>query len=75
MKTYITRENQTMFDIAIQELGNVEGVYDILTANNFTTDTELSAGQPVVIPNSGVSNDSVTRKVKELKLIFANNQQ
>jgi hypothetical protein len=72
MKTYITRENQTMFDIAIQELGNVEGLYDILTANNLTTDTILSAGQPVVIPNSGVSNESATRKVKELKLIFAN---
>lgn len=75
MRTYITRENQTMFDIAIQELGNVEAVYDILTANNLVTDSVLAAGQPVVIPNSGVSNDSVTRKVKELKLIFANNQQ
>ena len=72
MKTYFTRESQTMFDIAIQELGNVEALYDLITANNFATDTELSAGQPVIIPNSGVSNDAVTRKVKELKLIFAN---
>jgi hypothetical protein len=72
MKTYFTRESQTMFDIAIQELGNVETLYDILTANNLTTDTEPSAGTPIVIPNSGVSNDAVMRKVKELGLIFAN---
>lgn len=72
MRTYFANENQSMYDITIQELGNIEALYDVLTANNVSAEHVPDAGDAVIIPNSGVSNDSVTRKVKEKRLIFAN---
>ena len=72
MRTYFAKSNQSMYDITIQELGNVEALYDVLTANNVSSEYVPQSGEAVIIPNSGVSNEAVTRKVKEKRLIFAN---
>lgn len=75
MRTYFAKSNQSMYDITIQELGNVEALYDVLTANNVSSEYVPQSGEAVTIPNSGVSNEAVTRKVKEKRLIFANISQ
>ena len=72
MKTYFAKANQSMYDITIQELGNVEALYDVLTANNVSSEYVPATGEAVIIPNSGALNEAVTRKVKEKQLIFAN---
>ena len=75
MRTYFAKSNQSMYDITIQELGNVEALYDVLTANNVSSEYVPQSGEAVIIPNSGASNEAVTRKVKEKRLIFANISQ
>jgi len=72
MRTYYAKAYQSMYDITIQELGNVEALYDVLTANNVSSEYIPQTGEAVIIPNSGVSKEAVTRKVKEKQLIFAN---
>lgn len=72
MRTYFAKANQSMYDITIQELGNVEALYDLLTANNVSSEYVAQTGEAIIIPDSGVSNEAVTRKVREKRLTFAN---
>lgn len=53
MKTIEAVEGQTLFDIAIQELGSPEGVFDILKSNAYLRlDMALEAGQVVFVPDA-----------------------
>jgi len=52
MRTIEAYDNQTLFDIAIQETGAIESVWDLLDANNaLALDLSIPAGTPVVIPD------------------------
>jgi hypothetical protein len=51
MKTITARKNQTIFDIALQELGSIEAVFDIMAANSFLRpDKTIAEGQIIYIP-------------------------
>ncbi|NPV35069.1 MAG: hypothetical protein HPY80_00210 [Bacteroidales bacterium] len=52
MKAITARKNQTVFDIALQELGSIEAVFDILAANSFLRpDKAIDEGQIIYIPS------------------------
>ncbi len=60
MKTITTEANQTVWDIALQELGSAEGVFDILLANAFLRfDYSLPAGVNILIPEGLVRKPDV----------------
>jgi hypothetical protein len=53
MKTVIAQAGQTLFDIALQEMGSVEGVFDILDSNPFLRlDMAIPAGTKVLVPDT-----------------------
>ena len=59
MKTVIALQDQTLFDIALQEMGSIEGVFDILAANAFLRlDMAIAAGTNILVPKT-VINASV----------------
>lgn len=59
MKAINILEQQTLFDISLQELGSAEGVFDLLMANStLKLDSELASGQEVII-NSSILNASL----------------
>lgn len=43
-------ENQSLFDIAIQECGSAEAAYDIAKLNGLSVTDELTPGQELNIP-------------------------
>jgi hypothetical protein len=60
MNTIIAQQNQTVWDIAIQEMGSVEGVFDILAANAFLRiDMSIPARTVVFIPDTVIDADVV----------------
>lgn len=60
MNIVISRLNQTVFDIALRELGDASGVFVILAANAFLRmDYSLPAGVKILIPDGNVINADV----------------
>ncbi len=53
MKTVTAIANQTVWDIALQEMGDIVGAFDIMAQNAFIRpDTELTVGQLVLVPDT-----------------------
>jgi LysM repeat protein len=59
MKTVIVRNNQSLWDIAIQEYGTVEAVFDLAMANGLGITDILTAGQVLNVPESEYVNAEV----------------
>ena len=57
MKTIIALSGQTLFDIALQEMGSIEGVFDILDANAFLRlDMAIASGTKVLVPDKIINS-------------------
>ena len=57
MKTIIAQNNQTLFDIALQEMGDVSGVFDILDVNPYLRlDMAIPAGTKVLVPDTIINS-------------------
>ncbi|NPV35708.1 MAG: hypothetical protein HPY80_03430 [Bacteroidales bacterium] len=60
MRTILSKKNQTIFDIALQEYGYVECVFSILAANAFLRpDISLDDGQLIFLPDETINQDVV----------------
>jgi hypothetical protein len=60
MTIVISQANQTVWDIALQSLGSVEGIFNILAANAFLRiDYTLPAGVRILIPDGLVIKPDV----------------
>ena len=50
MKTVTVLNNQSLWDISIQEYGTVEAVFELAMANGMGVTDRLTAGQELVLP-------------------------
>ena len=50
MKEITVLNNQSLFDISVQEYGTIEGVFEIALANGLSVTDKLTAGQKLKIP-------------------------
>jgi len=57
--THTVLQNQTLLDIAVQNYGNAECVYELAQANNLPLDAELQVGQILVLPQIGSANRQI----------------
>lgn len=60
------RQNQTLFDVALQELGDVTGAYALAVLNGMSVTDELKAGDVLELPpiiNPGVANYYKTQNI------------
>lgn len=58
MKTIIT-EGQSLVDVAIQELGSVEALFDLADANGVAITDQLTPGQALEVPASSAAVPAV----------------
>jgi hypothetical protein len=49
--TYTVGQNQSIWDIAIELTGSVEGLFDLLDANNQDLDWVPAAGDVIYVPD------------------------
>ena len=54
MKKVEALPGQTLLDIVIQELGSLEGMFDVLRANNLKPGDDISAGDKIIIDSEPV---------------------
>ena len=65
MKIVIAQTGQTLFDIAVQEMGSAEGVFDILDLNPFLRlDMSIPAGVNVLVPDQVIKPSVVDYYLK-----------
>lgn len=67
-KSITVHDNQNIYDIAMQHLGNADYAVDIALANNLTTTSTLTKGQQIILPEP-----SLTRQDKDIKSKFTGN--
>lgn len=60
----IAQNNQSLFDIAIQETGSIDTVMEIADANNVATTQLLEIGQDIVIPEELEGNPELLKYYK-----------
>lgn len=65
-KTY-TKPNQTIWDIAIQEYGSVESVFEILQTNKIDLNTQLNEAEQLLINISNQNNNKIINFFKNSK--------
>ncbi len=59
MSQTIVTEGQSLVDVAIQELGSVEALFDLADANGLAITDELTPGRVLVVPDSAAAVPAV----------------
>lgn len=54
-------EGQSLIDLTIQLGGNLEGVIELIAANAFSLDLQLTAGQEIEIPAFSASSPTIVK--------------
>jgi len=60
----ILQENQSLFDIAVQEDGSVLAVFEWALANGLSITDSLEPGQKLIAPKSAYRNDDMANYFK-----------
>lgn len=56
MQSVTVRDGQTLFDIAIQQLGSVDRVFDLAQLNGLGINDNLVSGQVLLLPDVAFEN-------------------
>ncbi|MDO5609074.1 MAG: hypothetical protein Q4G08_11535 [Capnocytophaga sp.] len=53
--------NQSLFDIALQHTGTINGVFELATANGKSVTDDLSAGQILTVPENILTDNDIKK--------------
>ena len=68
-----TREGQNMFDVAIQNFGNIDNVFDVIDAgDNLSLTSELNAGTELELSTEN-NGDEAIKEFYRRRLLITNN--
>ncbi len=73
MRRIVVKDNQSLFDICIQEYGNISNVVALAQSNDMNITDELTAGQQVLIPDLA-TEQNILKYYAENKVIPATAQ-
>ena len=69
----IIEQNQTIFDICIQEFGTLENLFDdVLVPNKTPIDEDINTGKEINIDATGKGDKTIKDTIKEQGLIYTN---
>lgn len=67
-------KNQSIFDVSVQEFGNLEELFTLLDDNNLTLNTKLVSGQDLLINKTNTGDENVKDFISLNNLTLNNNQ-
>ena len=70
----IAKHGQNIIDVAVQNFGTIENIFDMLQDNNLSLNSELKSGQFILAKTEGKGDNSVKNYVL-LKNYSFNNAQ
>ncbi|QEE51032.1 hypothetical protein FUA48_16045 [Flavobacterium alkalisoli] len=70
-KTVTISNNQSLFDIAVQELGNAQAVFELALANNLSITSALVPGQILTIPDSKFKKPEIVNNFVKYNQLIA----
>lgn len=66
-------QNQTIYDICIQEYGTLENLFDdVLVPNKIPIDADINTGRQINVYSDGKGDETVKNIIKEQGLIYTN---
>lgn len=69
------KNNQTVFDVALQEFGNLESLFtEVLVPNNLALDKELKPDQEVNIDTVDKGSPLIKKEIRKEGLVFTNTE-
>ncbi len=69
MKTYTVQHQQSLLDIALQELGDVAGIVKIAELNNISITQNLEVGDVLLLPET--TRPQVVKYLRDRKITIA----
>ena len=70
----IVKDNQNMYDIVVQEFGDIEKLFVFLNDNTLSLGDFLSSGQEVIINNEREGNETIKEYFLNNNIKLMNNQ-
>jgi len=52
MRSVIVKDFQTLLDVAVQEMGSVDSVFDLARLNDISITDALQSGQQILLPDA-----------------------
>lgn len=73
MASVIVIDRQNLLDLALQEYGNVQAVFDLAMANGLDITDELTPGQEITLPESQYTDKDVLNfyKTRDIRPVTA----
>lgn len=68
MRNVTVKDYQTLFDIAVQEMGSVDAAFDLARLNDLSISDALVSGQVIVLPDA--PTDEYVMNEFEAKKLF-----
>ena len=73
MSVIKSREGQDIFDVTLQEFGDVQNLFDLLNANdNINQNSKLLASTELTINNENIGNTIIKSQFKKLNFTIVN---
>lgn len=70
----IVADGQSIFDICLQEFGQMDDLFTLLTDNNLSLNSKLASGVELEINNTGAGNENVKSYFKLNEISINTNQ-
>ncbi len=70
MTTYLALENQSVYDLALQLYGDVDGAVKLCVDNNLALDADVEAGTPIVYDETLVYDRDTLSEIARTGLLF-----
>jgi hypothetical protein len=59
MRTIVVKDRQTLFDIAVQAMGDADAAYELARLNDISVTEELESGQQLLMPDEATDESTV----------------
>ena len=69
------KTNQSIFDICLQEFGQLDNLFTLLVDNSLNPNSKLKGGQDLIVNNANVGNQSVKDFVILNNIKYCNYQE
>jgi hypothetical protein len=74
MQNKLVSSGQNIWDVALQEFGDIEQVFTFIADNDLNLNFKLKPSQNIIINNSGIGNNDIKNLFKFSKIILNNDQ-
>ena len=70
----IVKDNQSIFDVVVQEFGTLDELFTLLVDNNLNANSKLISGQDIIINKIGKGEENIKSFITLGGIVLSNDQ-